>query len=565
MAMHIPAAPGYASMMKEGARFFRGIDETVLRNVQACCGLAQCTKSMYGPMGMRKLVINHIEKKFVTKDAATVLKNLEIEHPAAKLMLLACEQQENEAGESTNLVIILCAALLQEAEKLINTGLSVKDITEGFEEALDMALQILSDLTVDKVNDLRDEKQVSRVLRAVLMSKLFEYEQFFGELLSKACIMSLPDSGHFNVDNIRVVKILGGGLHQSEIVRGLVFLRDVEGEVKTAPLDSKVVIYSCPFDVLQTETKGTVLINSADELRNFSRGEETNIEARINEIAASGAKVVVTAGKVGDLALHFANRAGLMVVRLSSKFDLRRLCHITGATPLPKFTPPTRDELGSIHSVCTREFGRQTCVVFAQDGRDSNIVTLVVRGSMPQLMDEVERGVDDAVNAYKCLTRDPRLLAGAGAVELQLATKLTAKLQEDVFARTTAAGRPRLCVHAMRAFSSALQQPVTCLVENAGERTTSTLAQLMAEHRRGQANTGFVVTRSKTDSVVDVKPGIGNALEAGVVDLLETKYWALKYACDTAVTILRVNQIVMARPAGGPKPREMGPQDADDD
>ena len=167
------------------------------------------------------------------------------------------------------------------------------------------------------------------------MSKQYGREDLLASLISQACISTLTDKSHFNVDNVRVCKILGCGIQSSQVVQGMVFKRAVEGDI-TKKTNAKIVVYTCPVDITPTETKGTVLIKSADELLNFSRGEESMLEAQIKSIADSGAGVIVSGGKFGDMALHYINKYNLMAVRLPSKFDLRRLCKAIGATALTK-------------------------------------------------------------------------------------------------------------------------------------------------------------------------------------------------------------------------------------
>lgn len=187
----------------------------------------------------------------------------------------------------------------------------------------------------------------------------------------------------------------------------MVFKRQVEGDVTDAK-KAKIALFSCPIDIIQTETKGTVLIKSADELMNFSRGEETQLENQIKAIADSGAKVVVAGGKFGDMALHFLNKYGLMGVRLNSKFDLRRLAKTVNGTVLPRMTAPTQEELGYCDAVTIEELGDTSLVAFRNEGSDSRIATIVIRGSTDNCMDDIERAIDDGVNTFKGLTRDGR-------------------------------------------------------------------------------------------------------------------------------------------------------------
>jgi len=181
------------------------------------------------------------------------------------------------------------------------------------------------------VKDVRDEEQVKNGIKSTIMSKQYGNEDILASLVTKACISILPEKTTFNVDNVRVCKILGGGLSNSQVMQGMVFKRQVEGDV-TKKTIAKIAVYTCAVDIIQTETKGTVLIKTADELLKFSRGEENQIKA----IADSGAQVVVSGGKFGNMALHYMNKYDLMAVRIPSKFDIRRLCKTIGATALSK-------------------------------------------------------------------------------------------------------------------------------------------------------------------------------------------------------------------------------------
>lgn len=270
------------------------------------------------------MVINHLEKQFVTSDAATIIRELDIEHPAAKLMILASQMQDSEVGDGTNFVIILAGALLEASEELIRLGVTPTEVAEGYEKALEKCLEILPTLVCYEITDQRNLSEVVKGIKTSIQSKQYGNEDFLAGLVAKACVSILPESTTFNVDNVRVCKVLGSGLHNSQVVQGMVFKRHVEGDINKVT-NAKVAVYSCAVDIMQTETKGTVLIKTADELMNFSRGEENLLEMQIKSIADSGTKVIVAGAKFGDMALHYINKYGLMAVRLNSKFDLRRL------------------------------------------------------------------------------------------------------------------------------------------------------------------------------------------------------------------------------------------------
>ena len=376
--MAIPRS-GVSRFMREGAavRFknllqnllpslqsYKGIDEAVIRNIEACAELAGQIRSAYGPQGMNKMVINHIEKMFVTSDAATILNELEVQHPAARMLVMAAQQQEAQIGDNTNTVLIFAAALLENAAELIQMvrvmpradclftnwlflqGLKPVEIANGYKAAYEHAARILGELVVSTFTSLDDEAAVKRVLRASIMSKQYDHYDLIAALVAEACVQTVPRAAAaFNVDNVRIVKILGAGVGASHVMNGMVFKRGVEGDRKSVS-SARVAVFACPFDLTQTETKvfwrisllvnvcilqGTVLMNTADDLLQFSKSEESEVEAQVKALAERGINVVVAAGKFGDIYVHYLNVHNIMGVRLVSKFDMRRLCRTIGA------------------------------------------------------------------------------------------------------------------------------------------------------------------------------------------------------------------------------------------
>ena len=263
----------------------------------------------------------------------------------------------------------------------------------------------MPELVVDEIKDLKNLEEVKKALRTPLMAKQFGNEEFLSDIISKACIgvINAKDTV-FNVDNVRVTKILGGGLNASNVISGMVFKRQAQTEVNNVK-KAKIAVYTCPVDITTTETKGTVLINTADELTKFSRGEEEQMEAKIKAIADAGVTVIVAGGKIGDLATHYMNKYKVMGVRLTSKWDVRRLCTAVNATALPKLDRPTSEEIGYADSVFFDEIGETNVVTFKMDSGESRIATICVRGSTDNFMDDVERAIDDGVNTYKALTK----------------------------------------------------------------------------------------------------------------------------------------------------------------
>ncbi|KAL6705135.1 T-complex protein 1 subunit theta [Coniothyrium glycines] len=541
MSLTIPNAPN-AGLFKQGYQNYDAEDGAVIRNIDACRTIAQTVQTSLGPYGRNKIVINHLQKMILTSDAATILRELEVVHPAAKLLVMASQQQEAEMGDATNLVIVLAGELLKKAEELIRMGLKTSDIVLGYEKAQTAALQTLEELVCDKVADIRSQEELSKAIRTVVAAKQSGSEDFLADLVAEAVLAVLPKNPtNFNVDNVRVVKIMGGALEQSKVVKGMVFARQPDGTV-TKATKAKVGVFSCPIDISQTETKGTVLLHNAKEMMDFTKGEEQQVEQIIKELHDSGMRVVVAGSTIGELALHYLNRYNILVIKVLSKFELRRLCRVVGATPLARLGAPMPDEMGTVDVVETLEIGGDRVTVFRQENEQTRTATLVLRGATQNHLDDVERAVDDGVNVVKAITRDPRLVPGAGATEMQLIERIKA-----IADRTSG-----LAQYSIRKFAEAFEVIPRTLAESAGLDATEVLARLYVAHaaQKGRKDDEWT---TGVDIENDDNTGTLDAKEDGILDLWVSKSWAIKLATEAARTVLSVDQIIVARQAGGPK------------
>jgi len=278
-------------------------------------------------------------------------------------------------------------------------------------------------------------------------------------------------------------------------------------------------------------------------LLNYAKSEEKNMEDIISKVAETGVNVIVSGGAVSEMAMHFIERYKLMVVKCMSKFDLRRICKAIGATALARLGAPTPEEIGSCDVVTVEEIGSTRVTIFRQEAEDSGISTIVVRASTENLLNDVERSIDDGVNVFKALTKDGRLVAGGGAAEIELAKNLQA------FGDAT----PGIVQYAIKKYGEAFEVIPRTIAENAGLKATDILSNLYAAHQKGNIHDGIDVEEG----------GIGDMAAQGIVDLLVTKSSGIRLATDAAITVLRVDQIIMSKPAGGPKPPQQGPMDAD--
>lgn len=335
---------------------------------------------------------------------------------------------------------------------------------------------------------------------------------------------------NFNTDNIRVQKILGGGILDSEVVHGIVVVRGSETTIRSVE-KAKVAVFNTNIEMQQGETKGTVLLQNAEELLNYTKGEEDAFEGFIKGLAEAGVQVVVGSGSMSELAVHFFEKYGIMAIKIMSKWELKRIARAVGATPIVKLSTPSAEEMGYADDVRFKEISSRWCTVFRRDQDENKMATIVLRGSTNAMLEDTERAIDNGISTVKSLIRDPRMVAGAGATELFIGSEI------QKFAKK----QPGLDQYAVESFATALEIIPRTLSENAGLKAETILATMYAEAAKG----------SKFG--VDVRDGVvKDAVEAGIFDALDTKSWAIKLTLDVALTILKVDQIIMSKPAGGP-------------
>ncbi|KAK4405011.1 T-complex protein 1 subunit theta, partial [Sesamum angolense] len=480
---------GIQAMLKEGHRHLSGLDEAVLKNIDACKQLSTITRTSLGPNGMNKMVINHLDKLFVTNDAGTIVNELEVQHPAAKILVLAGKAQQEEIGDGANLTISFAGELLQNAEELIRMGLHPSEIIIGYTKAINKTVVILEELVEEgsESMNVRDKDDVISRMRSAVASKQFGQEHILCPLIAEACIQVCPKNPvNFNVDNVRVAKLLGGGLHDSVVVRGMVLKSDAVGTIKRVEkakvsITFKWLLFFGGVDTTATETKGTVLIHNAEQLENYAKTEEAKVEEIIKAVADSGAEVIVSGAAVGEMALHFCERYKLMVLKISSKFELRRFCRTTGAVALLKLSQPNPDDLGYVDSVLVEEIGGARVTIVKNEQGGNSVSTVVLRGSTDSILDDLERAVDDGVNTYKAMCRDSRTVPGAAATEIELARRL----KEFSFKETG------LDQYAIAKFAESFEMIPKTLAENAGLNAIEIISSLYAEHASGNTKVGI--------------------------------------------------------------------------
>ena len=522
----------FNSLLKEGFKHYKGAQEAVMRNIEAVNDMASMTRTSLGPNGMNKYIINMHDKLFLTKDTSVMAKELEVNHPAVNILIEASKSQDQEVGDGTNFVITFGGELLNLAGELINNGVHLSDIVLGYEKGFNRTMEIIDSVPQYKVEDVSKLEEATKIIKPVIGSKMVHgQEAFLAPLVAQACINVLPnDRTKFNVDNVRVSKILGGTLMKTETMKGLVIVRNVEGSITKAE-KCKVAVYNCPLETQGAETNDQIVFKTADELLNYTKGEEENMEKIIKNIVDSGVKCVIVGGAISNMAIHYLDKYGILAFRIMSKFELRRIASACGASLLVRLGPPTEEEMGYADEIKLTEISSEKCIVLTRDSENNKLSTIVLRGTTNDMLDNMERVIADGVNAYRDACKSSVYVAGAGAIEMNLSNQIKS------FGKTVTT----LDQYGIEKFGEAFEVVPRTLLENSGYNVNEVLATLRSKNN-SDPNMGINIQNGE----------IEDTLKLGILDHLETKKWAIKHAVNSVLTILKVDQVIVAKPAGGP-------------
>jgi T-complex protein 1 subunit theta len=534
---------GASNLLKEGGKHFAGVDEALLRNIEACKNLAKITKSSLGPYGMNKLIVNHLGKHFVTSDTNTMVSELEVMHPAAKLIVMAATAQEKECGDCTNFVVSFGGELLVRAEELLKEGIHANDVLKGYELANTKLFEIMDSLKVWTCPDVRSVDELQKCVKTAISAKQFGYEDMLSRLVAQACAKVMPaKSSTFDIDCVRVTKVHGGNLSGSFVVDGMAIPRGASG-VEQKKEKAKVAVYAAGIEAVGTETKGTVLIENAQQLMDYTKGEDAQMDEFVKAIRDLGVQVVVSGGPISEIAGHFLNKYKIMVIKITSKFELRRVCRTVGATAVIRNGAPLPEELGYVESCKVEEISSQRLTILKT--ADTKIATIVLRSATPNMLDEYERAIDNGVNVVRCVAKDGNFVPGAGATEIELAHQL----------QQYGATVPGLDQYAVLKYAEALEIVPQILAENAGHSHVDVITALYSAHLKGQKTAGVDVESGSSRYGEGPTTGafVCDTVENGILDHMESKKWAIRFVVDAVLTVLQVDQIIMAKQAGGPK------------
>ncbi len=530
-------------LLKEDTERERGKDAQK-NNIAAAKAIADAVRSTLGPKGMDKMLVDSLGDVVITNDGATILDEIDIEHPAAKMAVEMAESQDDECGDGTTSVVVLAGEFLKLAENLIEQNVHPSVIAKGFRLASQKAREVLEENKIDI--DIDDEEKLKEIAMTAMTGKAIEGDrERLADLAVKAVRKVAEDeNGEYTVDidNIKVEKMAGAGVDKTELIDGL--LLDKERPHANMPSkieDAKIALLNSALEIKETEVDAEIEITDPDQLEQFVNKEEESIREMVSKVKDAGANVLLCQKGIDDLAQHYLAKEGIFAIRRVKKSDMKKLARATGGNIVTNLNDLSEEDLGKAKSVQEKMIG-DSHMTFVEDGEKGKAVSLLLRGGTDHVVDELERAVHDALKVVGVAIEDKAILPGGGAVEIELKNDL-----KDYAGKVK--GREQL---AIEAFANALDVIPRTLAENAGLDGIDVLMELNNAHEEdGLKNHGIEIVSGK----------VSDMTEAKVVEPLRVKSQAIEAATEVANMILRIDDVIASKgggedgggpPAGGP-------------
>ncbi len=522
-------------ILRQGTTRNRG-QEAQNNNIAAAKAVANAVRSTLGPKGMDKMLIDGTGDIVITNDGATILKQMDIQHPAAKMMAEIAKVQDDEVGDGTTTAVVIAGELLKNAESLLSLKVHPTIITEGYQKAAVKALEILSAYAVSvKPTDSARLKQIAET--AISGKGAEAYKVLLCDIVVRAVTMVADPDGTVDTGHITIQKKVGGKVEDTAIIEGMVI--DKERASPGMPLlvrNAKILLLNAALEYKKTEVSAKITISRPDQVQAFLDEDAHMVRLMADKIIKSGATVVFCQKGIDDTAQHYLAKAGILAVRRIKKSDCENIARATGATIISSIDLITPADLGNAGLVEEKKLSGHE-MIYVSECRNPKSVSIIIRGGSEHLIDELERAMHDALMVVSDVVKDKKVVPGGGAPEIELS------LQLHRYASTTG-GRIQL---AIEAFASALEVIPRSIAENAGLDPIDMVVAIRAAHEAGNRNYGLDVHEGRP---VDM-------LRAGVVEPLRVKTQAIKSAAEAAVMILRIDDAFASRasgPAGGMPP-----------
>ncbi len=520
-------------ILKEGATQTKGRDAQK-NNITAAKLIAEVIRTSLGPRGMDKMLVDSLGDVTITNDGATILKEIDVQHPAAKMMVEISKATDNEVGDGTSSVVILAGALIEKAEELIVKDVHPTIIVDGYRKSAIKAIEILNSMG-QKIRE-NDKEDLIKVARTSMQTKLVSRESDqIAELVVSACLQVSEKSdsvSKVDIDDIKVEKKAGGSLHDTKLIKGIVLDKEVvHGGMPKKVEKAKIALLNSALEIEKTEFDAKINISSPDQMNLFLEEENKMLKNMVGKITATGANVVVCQKGIDDIAQHYLAKAEVLTVRRVKESDMAKLARATGARVVSNLDDLTAKDLGYADLVEERKIETDKWV-FVEGAKHPKAVTILIRGGSQRVVDEAERSVHDALMVTKDVLERPVIVAGGGAPEAYAA----AKLREWV---STLSGREQL---AAEKFAESLEVIPLTLAENAGMDPIDTITDLRSKQSKGSKWTGIDVRNGK----------IADISKLEIFEPLVVKEQIIKSATEVASMILRIDDVIASGKSGGP-------------
>jgi thermosome len=512
-------------VLKEGSNRSRGRDAQHA-NIAAAKIVAESVRSALGPKGMDKMLVDSFGDVTITSDGRTILDEMDIQHPAAKMLVEVAKTQDNEAGDGTTSAVIIAGELLNKAEELIDKNVHPTIIIDGYKLAAEKALEILEKMSIPV--DLKEQDYLKKTAVTSMASKIVaEYKEYLADIAVKAMLEVAVKEGNtykVDVEDIKIEKKTGESIGDTSLINGIVLDKEIvhSGMAKRVE-KAKIALLDASLEIEKTEFDAKINIETPDQIEAFLDQEEAMLKDMVEKIVAAGATVVVCQKGIDDMVQHFLARKGIAAIRRAKKSDMEKLANATGGKIVTKLDDITPKDLGYAALVEERRIGDDK-MTFIEGCKHPQAVTLLIRGGTARITAEVERSVHDALCVIKDILEEPKIVAGGSAPELEMANALK-KYAE------TLPGREQLAV---KIFAEALESVAITLTENAGLDPIDILSELRSRHEKGEKWAGIEVLEGKVQDMS----------KKGVFEPITVKKQIIKSATEAASMILKIDDVI---------------------
>ncbi|MEM2925893.1 MAG: thermosome subunit beta [Candidatus Bathyarchaeia archaeon] len=528
-------------ILKEGTTRSRG-REAQRNNITAASIIAETVKTSLGPRGMDKMLVDSLGDVTITNDGATILKEMDVQHPAAKMMVEIAKAQDTEVGDGTTSVVVLTGELLTKAQELIDLKVHPSLIVEGYKRAAEQALEYLRQIAI-KVQP-EDKETLKKIAMTAMGTKsVAENKEFLASIAVDAILqVAQRVDGEYRVDldDVKVEKKAGESIMDTKLIKGIALDKEVvhPGMPKLVR-NAKIALLNCPMEIEKTEFDAKINIETPEQIKAFLDEETRMLKQMVEKVKAAGANVVFCQKGIDDAAQHFMAKEGILAVRRVKESDMQKLAKATGAKIATNLDELRPEDLGYAELVEERKLGEDKWT-FIEGCKNPRSVTILVRGGADKVVEEAERSLHDALCVIKDVVQRPAILAGGGAPEAEVGLRI--KRWADQLT-----GREQLAV---LKFAEALESIPSALAENAGLDPIDIIVALRAAHEKGETWSGVDVFNGK----------ISDMSKLEVLEPLIVKEQVIKSATEAATTILRIDDVIAAgkpkEEAKPPKPKE---------